>query len=105
MVCKNCSTEGEITFGFDVNFPHLDPVRWIQAAQTILEGGSPEPLFDTAQVSAKVTRPVKMVTNIHTSVHTGVSVRWPGLLKPTDDKPVLGEKVFWDGTVPLFQVR
>ncbi|KAI9885977.1 MAG: Replication factor C (RF-C) subunit [Watsoniomyces obsoletus] len=102
--CLGCSSVGELRLGFDFDIQSLDPGRIQQAAADVINGLKPEPMLNKAIITAEVVEPVDMKTNLRVKAHTGLSVRWPGLVMPTSNKPTLGSFLMKDKEIPLFNL-
>ncbi|KAI9801324.1 MAG: hypothetical protein M1826_005143 [Phylliscum demangeonii] len=102
ITCEHCSSAGEIESTFDVELPELDPANLLPTIQSLVRGEPVKPFVHKAVLTWKVTRPVKQVTNLRTRAEAGVSIRWPGLIKPTSGRKTLGSRIFFDTESPSF---
>ena len=89
---------------FDFDIQALDLGRLGNAVLDILTGEKPKQFFDTATMTIEVVEAIDFNQHLATRIHGGMSVRWPGLIKPTSKKPVLGDWMMKDDEVPLFNV-
>ncbi len=102
--CLGCSSTGELRLSFDFDIQSLDLGRIYEAAVDVLHGLKPKPVFNKAIITAEVVEPYDLRSNLRVTAHTGLSVRWPGLVMPTSKKPTLGRFTLKDKEIPLFNV-
>ncbi len=103
--CIKCSSDGELRVGFDFDIQSLDVGRIGSAITDVLHGLKPKPFYNRAIMTFELVKPYRMEANMRTTVHAGLSVRWPGLVSPLSGKKVLGDKMMKEGEKKFITVR
>ncbi|KAI9780623.1 MAG: hypothetical protein M1816_002784 [Peltula sp. TS41687] len=105
--CRDCSSSGAVSIGYDFSFASLSTERLLALKEPFRNGGMGKPadaVFDTARMSIEVTEPIDVKSTLNVVAHSGVSVRWPGLIKKTSSKKVLGDRILPDRDNELFTI-
>ncbi len=89
---------------FEFRVRSVSPQELVQYMEAVARGEKPESLVTASRYWVEVLEPIVSVERYLLKIHSGLMVRYPGLIKRVDDKKQLGDYFFWDREPPLFKV-
>jgi hypothetical protein len=104
LFCTECHKSGALSVNFEFRVRSVSPQELVQYMAAVARGEKPESLVTMSRYWVEALEPIVSVERYSLKIHSGLMVRYPGLVKKLDDKKQLGDMIFWDTEPPLFKV-